>query len=258
MSKNLISHESYEQTVRNLKDYHKLLIKEVCDTFKFSHAVVNPFIGLRKNVEVGFVAATLTDWECQAVFGYGKNHIYQEYYPIIVDLIKKVTIPRKSQDYLCGLNYFYAFPPLYHKNMIYSFFINFFEKPIFKNFYSEQGALEQELMTYLSTFFRKQNKYGPEQISVAILDETFVAIKISGLLTPFLKEFIKRNEEAALFVERMFMAEIEEVLEQILQRYFGTQLYAPFFHFDKKQDKLIVLSSLSKAKWLHFLDAMSS
>ena len=47
-------------------------------------------------------------------------------------------------------------------------------------------------MTQISTYFRKQNKYGPEQISVAILDEQFISIIISGLLTPFLRELVKK------------------------------------------------------------------
>ncbi|MBP2628997.1 MAG: hypothetical protein H6Q69_2290 [Firmicutes bacterium] len=258
MRSHIISQLSYEETLKNLKDYHKILINEICYTFEFPNFATNQFIALRKNVEIGFVSNVLLDWECQAVFEYGKKHIYDEYYPLIVDLIKKVTIPRKVQDYCCNINYFYAFPPLYHKNMIYSFFINFFEKPIFKNFNSNQSLLEQELMTHISAFFRKQNKYGPEQITVAILDDQFLAIMISGLLTPFLREFVNSNIDDALFVERMFVVEAKAVLEQILITYFNTQPHEPFIHFDKNNDKLIILSSLSQDKWMRFLEEMSA
>ncbi len=256
MRSQIINSLSCEDTQRNVTVYHKALINEVCCKFGFAGFSVQQFIALRKNVEVGFVATRLTDWECRAVFEYGKKHVFHEYYPLIVDLIKNVTIPRKEKDYGCTINYYHMFPPLYHEKMIYSFFVNFFDKPLFKAFTPEKSLLEQQLMKHISAFLCKQNKYGPEQINVAILDDQFLVVLISGLLTPFLQDAIKNGmEDDDPFIAKLFVAEGKTVLEDILAQYFSTKAYNPFIYFDKSSDKLIILSSLSKKSWLHFLSA---
>ena len=136
------------------------------------------------------------------------------------------------------------------------FFVNFFDKPLFKAFTPEKSVLEQQLMKHISAFLCKQNKYGPEQINVAILDDQFLVVLISGLLTPFLQDAIKNGmEDDDPFIAKLFVAEGKTVLEDILAQYFSSQAYNPFIYFDKSSDKLIILSSLSKKSWLHFLSA---
>lgn len=256
MEKGILNHSSYEETLRSLSKYHKKIMADVCFKFKFPNMSTNPFIALRKNVEIGFLCCTLMEWEREAVFGYGKKHVFEEYYPVIFDYIKQVVIPHKCEDYSCNIAYFHIFPPFYYGDMICSFFVNFFEKPIFKNFNLLHNALEQEIVTQISTFFRKQNKYGPEQISVAILDDQFVTIMISGLLTPFLREFINTDSDGALIIEKIFIMQTKKVLEEIFIKYFNSKTYEPFIYFDKHNDKMIVLSSLSKDQWINFLERM--
>lgn len=258
MRSQLLKQTSYAETVENLKCYHKQLISELSASFKFPDLPVTKFIALRKNIEIGFVSSVLQEWEYKAVFEYGRKHVYQEYFPLIVDFIRTVTIPRKSRDYGANISCFYTFPPLYYDNMIYSFFVNVFEKPIFKNFNSAQSILEQEIMAKVSMYFRKQNKYGPEQITVAILDEQFLVIAISGLLTPFLADFIRRHQEEAVFVERMFTVEARDALKQVLAMYFTEEQPEPCISFDLEKDKLIILSSLSQEMWQKFLESMSA
>lgn len=258
MRSHILKQTSYAETIENLKAYHKLLINEVGDIFKFPNLSSNQFIALRKNIELGFVSSVLAEWEYQAVFAYGRKHIYQEYFPLIVDYVKEVAIPRKSFDYGSKISCFYVFPPLYYQNTIYSFFVNIFEKPLFKHFNSEHNVLEQEIMAKVAAYFRKQNKYGPEKISVAILDAQFLVIGISGLLTPFLRSFISIHQQDADFVEKMFIVEAREILQQILASYFAEQQPEPFICFDREQDKLIILSCLSQDLWLDFLERMSA
>ncbi|MCE5284955.1 MAG: DUF2294 domain-containing protein [Pelosinus sp.] len=196
------------------------------------------------------------DWECNILTKYEKKNVFEEYYPLILDYGRKEVVLQKSQEYSCNINYFYLFQPFYYKDVIFSFFVSFFEKPIFKNFNSKNSDLEQEIVIQISAFFRKQNKYGPEQISVAILDEQFIVIMISGLLTPFLKEFINIDRQKALTVEKAFIMQAEAVLKEIFSKHFNGNLYKPLIYFDKNNDKLIVLSPLSKDKWTNFLDRM--
>ena len=252
----LLTYSSYEETIRNLSDYNKKIINEVCDKFNLLTVAINPYIALRKNIEMGFLCRTLMDWECEIVFKYGKRNVCEEYYPLLLDYARKTVVPHKSQDYSCHITYFYLFQPIYYQDMICSFFVSFFDKPIFKNFNLEHSALEQEIVTQISAFFRKQNKYGPEQISVAILDEQFIVIMISGLLTPFLREFVNNDSPDALVIEKVFIMQTNKVLEEIFIKYFNTKPHEPFIYFDKNNDKMIVLSSLSKDKWMKFLDRM--
>ncbi|MCE5285370.1 MAG: DUF2294 domain-containing protein [Pelosinus sp.] len=256
MKKYIIKSSSYQETLHNLAEYHKVILRRVGSRFKFPNASVTPFIALRKNVEIGFLCSPLIEWEREAVAKYGKRPVFEEYYPLIFDFVKKVTIPQKADDYACKISYFYIFPPIYHKDMICSFFVNFFERPIFKNFNVQSNSLEQEIVAQISIFFRKQNKYGPEQISVAILDDEFITIMVSGLLTPFLKEFVRNETADAVVIEKIFVTQTEILLEQIFRKHFSTEIHKPFIFFDKINDKLIILSSLSQSIWDSFLDTI--
>lgn len=256
MRSNFIEYTSYERTVNNLLEYDKKNIDEICKNLRFPKLVSSRFVALRKNVEIGFLANNLTKWEYQNVYKYGKNHIYQEYYPAIYDLAKKSGVARKIQNYgFTGNYYFHLFPPTFYEKLIYNFYIILFEKPIFKQFHAIQGQVEQKIMIQISTYFRKQNKYGPEQINVAILDEQFISIVISGLLTPFLRDLIKRNEDT-LFIEKLFIEEGKDILKQILISHYDQEQQDPFIYFDKYEDKLIIISSLSKNKWENFFAKM--
>ena len=258
MRSNVIEQTSYERTISNLLEYDKKNIDEICRNLKFPKLVSSRFVALRKNVEIGFLANNLTKWEYQNVYKYGQNHIYQEYYPAIYDLVKNTGVARKIQNYgFVGNYYFHLFPPTFYEKMIYNFYIILFERPIFKQFHAMQGQLEQKIMNQISTYFRKQNKYGPEKINVAILDEQFICVAISGLLTPFLKDLIRRKEDA-LFIERLFIEEGKDILKQILISYYAGQQQEPFIHFDKYEDKLIIISSLSSLIWEEFLEKMST
>lgn len=253
---NIVDCSSYAELLQSLLEYHKKIVCEARARFKFPTVSSVPFIALRKNVELGFLRSSLVDWEQEAISQYGKKPILEEYYPLILDFVKKTTIPQKCQDYACSISYSYIFPPVYHKNIIGSFFINFFEKPIFKKFNAQHGELEQKIVAKISAFFRKQNKYGPEQIAVSILDDTFMTIFISGLLSPFLKEFIKDNAADAAVIEKIFTTQVKTLLEEIFDVYFTTILYKPFIFFDKDNDKLIVLSSLRESVWKCFFETM--
>ena len=55
----------------------------------------------------------------------------------------------------------------------------------------------------------------------------------------------------------MLVLQAKTILEQILNKYFNTAIDNPFIYFDKKADKLIILSHLSQEEWVKFLDAMS-
>lgn len=258
MRSNVIEQTSYERTVKNLLEHDKKSIDEICKNLKFPKLVSSRFVALRKNVEIGFLSNNLTKWEYQNIYKYGQNHIYQEYYPAILDLAKNSGIASKIKNYGFGGNYyFHLFPPTIHERIIYNFYIILFERAIFKQFHMTQGQLEQKIMTQISSYFRKQNKYGPEQISVAILDEQFISIIISGLLTPFLRELVKKNEDT-FFIEKLFVDEGKDILNQILVDYYATKQEEPFIHFDKHEDKLIILSSLSQDKWREFLFKMSN
>lgn len=136
MEKRTILALSYEETVYNLLEYHKAIMREVHDNFKFPNVSVTPFIALRKNVELVCLGSSLIEWEQDVVFQCKKKHIFEEYYPLILDFMQKKTIPKKCRDYCCDIDYFYIFPPIYYKNTICRFFVNFFEKPIFKKFNS--------------------------------------------------------------------------------------------------------------------------
>lgn len=171
MEKGILNHSSYEETLRSLSKYHKKIMDDVCFRFKFPNMSTNPFTALRKNVEIGFLCCALMEWEREAVFEYGKKHVFKEYYPVIFDYVKKVVISHKCEDYSCNITYFHIFPPIYYGDMICSFFVNFFEKPIFN-------------------------------------------------------------------------------------KYFNSEPYEPFIYFDKHNDKMIVLSSLSKDQWINFLERM--
>ncbi|MDU2064829.1 MAG: hypothetical protein E6713_08285 [Sporomusaceae bacterium] len=256
----ILNSSAYEETLKNLSNYHKSIIYEIGQHFQFPNIASNPFIALRKNVEIGFLASNLTGWEQEAVFQYGKKHIYHEYYSIILNLAKTAIVPRKVLDYACPIVYGHIFSPRYHKNMIYSFFVNFFAKPIFKNFNSGQASLEQEIVAFISGYFRKQNRYGPEQISVAILEEQFITIMISGLLSPFLRSFIQADSQESAVIEKIFMIQAEMVLGELLHKYFHAELEEgePFIFFDKATDKLIILSPLSSQQWSAFLDNMNA
>ena len=76
-------------------------------------------------------------------------------------------------------------------------------------------------------------------------------------LTPFLKDLIGRKEEA-LFIERLFIEEGKDILNQILISHYAGQQQDPFIHFDKYEDKLIIISSLSNIIWEEFLEKMST
>lgn len=258
MKRRILNLSSYEETKRNLFDYHKRVVAEVCREFNFLKVAQNPFIALRKNVELGFLCSPLLEWECEAVFKYGKKHVFHEYFPLIYDLVKQKVIPRKCNDYSCDITYFHVFPPQYHKDMLFACFVNFFEKPIFKNFNLHQSSLEQELVTKISTFLYKQNKFGPEKISVAILDDLFITIMISGFLPPYIKEYMNGNVQDALVIERIIAAQMEHLLEQIFNDHFDTKPYEPFIHVDRECDKIIILSSLSKDNWMKFLDKIKA
>lgn len=251
MKKHIIEISSYEETLHNLAKYHQEILLEVKDEFKFSTVSAMPFIALRKSVELGFVCSPLSDWEQAAVAQHGKKPIFDEYYPLILDFVRHTTIPKKSCDYACGIDYFHLFSPICHKNMICSFFVNFFEKPIFKNFNLQHASLEQQLVLEISTFFRKQNKFGPERISVSILDDQFTVIMVSCLLTPFLKEFIDRSKQVAGVIEEGFILQTEKLLEEIIGKYFDAKPYKPFIFFDKAEDKIIAIVC---HKWEPFLD----
>lgn len=77
MRSHILKQSSYAETIENLKAYQKLLINEVGNIFKFPNLSSNQFIALRKNIELGFVSSVLADWEYQAVFAYGRKHVYQ-------------------------------------------------------------------------------------------------------------------------------------------------------------------------------------
>lgn len=256
MKSHLLNTSSYEETLHNLSQYHKLLIAEVSHKLNFTNISNLLFLALRKNVEIGFLCSPLLEWEREAVFEYGNRHVFEEYYPFILALARKTVIPRKCQDYGCRISYSHIFPPFYYKDMICSFFVNFFEKPIFKKFNSQHSALEQELVTKTSAFFHSQNKHGPEHIAVALLDDQFITIMISGLLTPFLKTFFTSNKQEASVIEKCFFAQAEMLLAQLFQDYFACTPHKAFIHFDSANDKLIILASLSEAKWLQFLDML--
>lgn len=249
----MIKSHSYTETLKNLSNYNKALASEICQMMNFPQ-VSNTLIGLRKNVEIGFYANVLTPWEYQAVFIYGKSHMYQEYYPVLTDLIKNISVPRKSKDYGCNINYHFFFPPAFHeKNFIYSFSVTFFEKPIFKHFNSHQSSLEQDLVTEFSSFFRKQNKYGPEKISVAIIDDQFVTIMISGILTPFMGKLANLSAECSSFLKTIFTLEMKEGIDQIFPKYFDTVPCETFIHLDIEADKLISLTVLVPDTWTSLL-----
>lgn len=240
---------SYEETLRNLKEYHEKFMREVGHKFKLPNPSVNPFLALRKNVEIGFLCSPLSVWEQEAVLRYGKKPVIEEYYPLIFDFIEKTMVPRKAQDYFCEISYFYIFRPVRTEDTIYSFFVNFFEKPIFKKFNAGQSVLEQEIVAMVSIFFRNQNKYGPEQISVAIFENHFITIMVSGLLTPFLRDFVIKNEKDAAVIENIFMTQAETLLAQISANCFNTDIGEQFIFFDQRQDKMIMMASLSKQIW---------
>ena len=252
----MVNCSSYAETLHSLVEYHKDLLSEVRNKFKFPVASVAPFIALRKNVEIGFLCSPLIEWEREAVSRYGKRSIQEEYYPLVFDFVKATIIPRKCRDYSCDMTYFHIFSPVYHGNMICSFFVNVFEKPIFKKFNAQHSSLEQEIVAQISAFFRKQNKYGPEQICVSILDNKFITIFISGLLSPFLKDFVKDNAKDAAVIEKIFTMQIKILLVKIFKESFNSKMNDPFIFFDKEKDKLIVLSSMSGFGWKSLLEAI--
>ena len=77
------------------------------------------------------------------------------------------------------------------------------------------------------------------------------------VLTPFLRELVKKNEDT-FFIEKLFVDEGKDILKQILVDYYATKQQEPFIYFDKNEDKLIILSSLSQDKWREFLFKMSN
>lgn len=253
MKKHIINIASYEETLHNLEKYHQEILVEVRDEFKFSNVSATPFIALRKNVELGFLCSPLIDWEQDAIVQYGKKPVFDEYYPLILDFVRRTTIPKKSFEYACGIAYFHVFSPMYYKNMLCSFFVNFFEKPIFKSFNLRHSSLEQEIVIQISAFFRKQNKYGPEKVSVSILDDQFIVIMISGLLTPFLKKFIDSSRQVASVVEEAIFLQTGKLLEEIFKKYFDAEPCEPFVFFDKDNDKVVAIASY---RWKAFLDKM--
>ena len=239
MKKNLLVYSSYEETKENLSNYHKKIKNEVCCNFNLINVSVNPYIALRKNVEVGFFYRNLTDWEYEIVTKYGKNTVVEEYHPLLLDYVRQKILPSKSQDYSCDITYFYYFQPFYYKDTICNFFVTFFDKAIFKNFNSKNSALEQEIVIQVSTFFRTQNKYGPEQISAAILDDQFMVVMISGLLTPFLRKLVNSDARNILTIEKVFILQAEIILEEIYNKHFYGKLYKPLIYFDKINGEVI-------------------
>ena len=249
MRKRILICSSYEETLQNLKEYHEKFTREVWQRFKLPSPSVNPFLALRKNVEIGFLYSPLASWEQDAVSRYGKKPVLEEYYPLIFDFVERQIIPQKIKDYGCDIPYFYIFRPVRTKDSIYSFFVNFFEKPIFKKFNAGQSVLEQEIVAMVSAFFRTQNKYGPEQISVAIFGDHFITIMVSGLMTPFLREFIRDSESDAAVVGKIFRTQAKELLAQIFSTCFSSGGQKPFIYFDQQQDKMIILAELSEKIW---------
>ena len=220
MKKHIINISSYEETLHNLAIYHQAILLAVKEEFDFSNISATPFIALRKNVELGFLCSPLSSWEQEAVVKHGKKPIFDEYYPLILDFVRHKTIPKKSCDYACAIEYFHVFSPICHENMICSFFVNFFKKPIFKGFNLLHAPLEQKMVLEISAFFRRQNKFGPERIAVSILDDQFIVIMVSGVLTPFLKEFINSSRQVACVVEEAFVLQTKKLLAEILEEYF--------------------------------------
>lgn len=153
-------------------------------------------------------------------------------------------------------DFFSCFPPVYHGDITCSFFVNVFEKPIFKKFNAQHSSLEQEIVAQISAFFRKQNKYGPEQICVSIIDNKFIMIFVSGLLSPFLKMVVKDHAEDAAALERIFTMQIGILLENIFENYFDGKIDNPFVFFDKEKDKLIVFSNISEFGWKSIFEAI--
>ena len=101
MKKNLLAYLSYEETKENLSNYHKKIKNEVCCNFNLINVSVNPYIALRKNVEIGVFNRRLTDWECEIVTKYEKNNVLEEYHPLLLDYVRQKILPSKSQDYSC-------------------------------------------------------------------------------------------------------------------------------------------------------------
>lgn len=256
MQHHIAYHLSYEETLQRLMEYHRTVTEETCRTLQFPKLITNRYLAVRKNVEIALFASTLSEWEGRLVFEYGRNHMYQEYYPVIVDLVKQVTLPRKARDYGCAIQYHHLFAPSFHKLMIYSFSLTFLEKPIFKQFHAQQHALEQNLVAQFSAFFCQQNRCGPEQIDVAIVDNAFLAVQISGLLTPFLQQLSQSDAEAAAFVEKMFLLQAQAALAQIFADNFTAKSGEPFLHFDRAQNCLVMLVMLSEQEWITFLDTL--
>lgn len=97
MKKNLLAYLSYEETKENLSNYHKKIKNEVCCNFNLINVSVNPYIALRKNVEIGVFNRRLTDWECEIVTKYEKNNVLEEYHPLNV----KVVVSNSS-NFICA------------------------------------------------------------------------------------------------------------------------------------------------------------
>lgn len=251
----LISHGDFRQLEEELLQYHLDLTEEACIRYKMPKLADVKYVAIRKRALLGFYGNALSDWERVLLNRYRKNHMWEEYYPLIQEITREFTLPQVEKAYGCKISYHHLFEPFYHENMVYSFSVTYFQEALFKKHEVHFSPIEEEIAAMFSTFFREQNKRGPEQVTATILGEKFLSIIAGGVLTPFYLRYAQISPEAEGMYRKMFDYIVKDAVTLILQKYFSSEIGGLFIYLDIEQDCLLILCSLKKGGWEAFLDS---
>ena len=219
-------------------------IVELCADYRIWDVSRIYYIANRKNIQVALLSLSkeVLYWSKQmADHSKRSANVVREYQKMVTATLEKSYLAKIEGYYQSRVQmYSRFFPETYHESRYYFFTVKIFADPIFKKIDAFQAETERKITNGLSGYLAKALRYGPENVTVAILDSRYVVFFMQGVLSPFQIAYASRSEVNRGAVVNLMEALIDEMSETVLKDA-GMDLIEKYTEVDCEKNSIIIL-----------------
>ena len=212
--RNVKQQRSYDP--QNLLTYHQNLISEMRSHYGLPEVYRLTHSACRKDTQVVSMVTSLEKWE-QFRNKYTQITSVQQYTQLIMEMTWEYLQPKLEDFYGAKIKCWYLFGPQIGRNVVRAYSVKLFDTPLFKTIDAHQGNTEDKFASMVSGYIRDLSGKGPERVTVAILDNRYMVICVSGLIPRYIKDYVNSNNDVYLYIQKMMASLLEGAVDYVFQ-----------------------------------------
>lgn len=220
--------------------YHQNLISEMRSHYGLPEIYRLTHCTCRKDTQVASMVTSLEKWE-EFKNRFTKITSVQQYTQLVMEMTWEYLQPKLEEYYGAKIKFWYLLGPYIGKNAVYAYSVKVFDTPLFRAVDTHQGNTEDKLASMVSGYIRDLSGKGPERVTVAIVDNCYMVVSVSGLIPRYMKDYVCSNNAACLYIQNMMASLLNGAVDYAFQSEYQ---FVPekFTEVDFKHNHIITLA----------------